>query len=144
MFVETYRPLRLCEKRLRYSIPSEVQRMLSQAKYERLGALFTLALVTGAREGELLGLRVDDYDSEQGTLEIRRSVYNGLVGTPKSKRSRRTIKLPKLARQALDTHLAATTPCRYIFATRTGRPFNTSHFICQHWRPLQVRSGVQY
>jgi len=124
--------------------PTEVAAILSAAKYDRLEALFALALTTGMREGELLGLRVQDYDSEQSTLDVRRSVYNGLVGTPKSKRGRRTIKLPNVARDALEAHIRATTSSGYIFTTRTRRPFNTSHFICQHWKPLLERAGVEY
>jgi integrase len=124
--------------------PSEVQRILSAAEYARLRAVFVLALTTGMREGELLGLQVDDYVPGRGTLDIRRSVYNGLVGTPKSKRSRRSITLPKLARAALEAHIRATTPSTYIFSTRTGRSFNASHFICKHWKPLLERAGVPY
>lgn len=125
--------------------PSEVSCILAAAKYDRLGALFVLALTTGMREGELLGLQASAYDAANGTLGVRRSVYNGTVGTPKSKRSRRTInKLPEKARQALETHIEAAKPSTYIFATRTGRTFNTSHLICRFWRPLLERAGVEY
>jgi hypothetical protein len=61
-------------------------------------------LTTGIREGELIGLQVRGLRRTNGTLAIRRTVYNGVEGSPKSKSGRRTIKLP----QALGTLSPAT------------------------------------
>ena len=71
--------------------PSEVKTSLSAAKNDRLGALWVLPLTTGLREGELLGLQTCDVDLRAGTLRISRTIYNGVLGTPKSKRSRRPL-----------------------------------------------------
>lgn len=122
----------------------EVQALLLAASQDRLEALWTLALQTGAREGEILGLQVSDYNAQQGTLRIARTIYNGAVSTPKSKRGRRTITLPKQAQRALEAHLEANKPARYIFTTSTGKPLSSSHFIRNYWRPLVERAGVEY
>lgn len=124
--------------------PTEVAAILTEARYDRLEALWTLALQTGAREGEILGLEVSDYDPKHGTLRISRTIYNGTVSTPKSKRGRRTISLPKLAQRALEAHITATKPSKYIFTTNTGNPLSSSHFIRNYWRPLVERAGVEY
>lgn len=57
-----------------------------------------LALLTGARRGEICGLRWSDIDFEKGTLSIKRTVQfipaEGIVFTsPKTKRSRRCIRI---------------------------------------------------
>ena len=57
-----------------------------------------LALLTGARRGEICGLRWSDIDFEKGTLSIKRTVQfipaEGIVFTsPKTKRSRRYIRI---------------------------------------------------
>jgi integrase len=41
------------------------------AKGDRLEALYILAVTTGLRQGELLGLKWDDIDLEVGTLQVR-------------------------------------------------------------------------
>jgi integrase len=47
-----------------------------------------LALTCGFRHAEITGLKVRDYNAARGTLDVRRTVYNNAVGTPKSRRGR--------------------------------------------------------
>ncbi len=63
---------------------------------DRLEALYVLAIHTGMRQGELLGLRWKEVDLEAGVLQVR--------GT-KTARSRRTVKLSQTALEALKSHL---------------------------------------
>lgn len=100
--------------------------MLSAAKYDRLEALWILALTTGIREGEALALKRLDADLQAGTLRISRTVYNGVVGTPKSKRSRRTITLPSIAHDALQRHIERGEygDDDYLFPNGRGKPIN--------------------
>ncbi len=63
---------------------------------DQLYAWYVLAVTTGMRQGELLGLKRDDVDLEAGTLRVRRTVYNGKAKAPKISSGRRTIKLAKL------------------------------------------------
>lgn len=71
---------------------------LEAAMKHRLHALFMLALTTGLRRGELLGLRWSDVDLENGTLTVAQTcapIRGELVfDTPKSEESHRTIALP--------------------------------------------------
>jgi integrase len=125
--------------------PSEVAAILSAAKHHRLEAFWVLAMTTGMRHGEIVGLYVEDYVPGRGTLDIRRTVYNNVVGTLKSKRSRRTIKLPLLAQRALDAHLDAHRPSRaYIFTNGAGNPIRNNTFVTCLWRPFLQRVGVEY
>jgi integrase len=70
----------------------------------RLGPLFTIALASGLRQGEVLGLRWEDVDLEKGTLRIERALQyiDGRFESvpPKSARARRTIPLTDIARAA--------------------------------------------
>ena len=80
--------------------PTEMQRLLIQAKYETEGfyEMFLLDLSTGLRRGELLGLRWDDINFENGELRVSKQIryFNGelKIVPPKTKAAERTIILP--------------------------------------------------
>ena len=124
--------------------PSEIHVMLSQAKYEPLKALWVLALTTGLRHGEILGLQAHDYDRQQGTLSIRRTVYNNVVGTPKSKNGRRRIKLPRLAQDVVERHTEGISGDAWMFSNGADNPIRNNTFVTRHWRPFLQRAGVEY
>jgi integrase len=67
-----------------------------------------LALSSGARRGEILGLRWGDIDLAAGTMKIERSLEQTHAGLkfkpPKSKRGMRVLALPPSAVEALQTH----------------------------------------
>ena len=93
---------------VRFWTPEEVVRFLDAAKEHRLFALFYLAIVTGMRRGELLGLKWEDIDAEKGALRVRRNVtISGsrlVVNEPKTRRSKRVIYLADEALGVLADH----------------------------------------
>ncbi len=76
---------------------------------DRLEALYVLAIHTGLRQGELLGLKWDDVDLDDGSLQVRRTLTitkNGSGFTSsKTSGSRRSVKLTQRATEALGSHL---------------------------------------
>ncbi|MDH6109793.1 integrase [Kitasatospora sp. MAP12-15] len=75
----------------------------------RLHALFELALRTGLRKGEILGLRWEDLDLAGGTASIRRTLQRtnsgGLTALPtKTQSSERRIALPTPCVRSLEQH----------------------------------------
>ena len=97
---------------------------VAEAEPDPLLGFWTLAAYTGARKGELLGLRWEDVDLDTGTIRIRRSlgrveearpVYND----PKTTRSRRVLDLAADAVAALRAHQDRQTFDRRAWAMRT-------------------------
>jgi integrase len=91
-------------------LTAEQVRMLFDAvRGDRLEALYILAVTTGLRQGELLGLKWDDVDLDTGTLQVRRSLTTAkggpVLSAPKTKGSRRSVKLSQTALEALISHL---------------------------------------
>jgi integrase len=68
-----------------------------------------LAIHTGPRQGELLGLKWDDVDLEDGSFQVRRTLTitkDGPVFTsPNTTGSRRSLKLTGKVIEALRSHL---------------------------------------
>ncbi|MFG3002158.1 tyrosine-type recombinase/integrase [Streptomyces sp. NPDC048340] len=87
----------------------EARRFLAAVRGHRHAALFELALRTGLRKGELLGLRWEDLDLDTGTAAIRRTLQRtsagGLTTLPtKTRASERRIALPARCVQSLKRH----------------------------------------
>src|SRR3712207_2315103 len=90
----------------------EARWLLEAARGNRLEALYVLAVHTGMRRGELLGLKWGDVDLENTTVRVRRTLTrtdNGrrlALGEPKMKNSRRTVRLTQRAVEVLRSHQA--------------------------------------
>ncbi len=93
--------------------PEQARKLVKTAHEtgDRYAALYVVALHTGLREGEMLGLRWDDLDLEATTptLQVRRTLSETRTGhkfeLPKSGKGR-SVKLPRKAVEALRSHRA--------------------------------------
>jgi integrase len=138
--------------------PEEARRLLEAVATHRLGALFSVALAVGLRQGEALGLRWEDVDLEAGTLTVRKTLQRidgefELV-EPKTVRSRRTIALPRAAVDALRRHRARQMEERsmagsmwqdhwgLVFTTASGRPLQGTN-VTRTFQQLLARAGLR-
>jgi integrase len=132
----------------------EILAILLAAEGNRLEALFALAIGTGARQGELLGLHWEFVDWDAGAITIERSlspVKGGFISkVPKSAHSRRTTDLPRFCVNALHEHrkrmLAEGRDVKLgpVFLTRTGNYIEKSNLICKVYVPLLAAARVPY
>jgi integrase len=138
----------------------EQAKLLLQVAHEagdRLAALYVLAIHTGLRQGELLGLKWDDVNLEDGSLQVRRTLAitkNGPVLTPpKTTGSRRSVKLTSKAIEALKRHLerqlgeidrigSLWSENGLIFASEKGEPINRHNLTRRSFKPLLKRAGL--
>jgi integrase len=120
-------------------------------------ALYVLAITTGLRRGELLGLRWDDVDLERGTLRVGRALVRGggrhTVGETKTRRGRRQVNLTPRTVSALTAHRKRQLEERMrlsglyedhglIFATGVGTPVNPEKLMKRSFKPLLKRAGL--
>jgi integrase len=132
------------EKEMHCLTEPQTKIFLRAAEGRRLYALFALAVGSGMRQGEILGLQWPDVNFEQGTITVARTLgtvaNQFIVKEPKSKRSLRTINLPSFALVALQAHRHAmlkegniTAP---IFCTKTGQYISKSNLTRQVFKPI--------
>lgn len=136
----------------------QVRAFLKAASGKRNSALYTVAVHTGLRQGELLGLKWSDIGLEgpTGRLSVRRSLKvtpDGLgFGPPKNKVCRRSVPLNKTAVAALRAHrthqnaerLAAQEwqDNRLVFPNRVGKPMDHNNLYYREYKPLLKRAGL--
>jgi integrase len=106
---EAVKPPQVRREEMRPLTAEQVKVLFEAAKDDRFEALYILAVTTGLRQGELLGLKWDDIDLEVGTLQVRRTLTTAkggpILSAPKTKGSRRTVRLSQTALEALRGHL---------------------------------------
>ena len=111
----------------------EAQCFVEAVQGHRLEALFTVAIASGLRMGEALGLRWEDIDLDARTLHVRRSLQRnfgklsaeecdnyGIVSLvePKTVKSRRIVAIPKSLVASLKTHRSRQQQERLVAGTR--------------------------
>jgi integrase len=151
------RPPRRVLKPMRALTAAQVRLLCEGARGDDLEALFVLAVTTGMRLGELLGLRWSDVELDPSGLSrvvVQRTLVRvsgrWLFGEPKSARSRRGIVLSQRAVTALRAHRArqkrqrrATGPAwadhDLVFADDHGEPLFGSHVTERRLKPLLRR-----
>ncbi len=124
---------------------------------DRFEALYMLAITTGLRRGELLGLRWDDADLERGTLRVGRALVREggrhKLGETKTRRGRRQVNLTPRTVTALKTHrkrqleervrLAGLYEDRgLMFATNVGTPLNPENVVKRSFKPLLKKANL--
>ena len=113
-----------------------------------------VAIYTGLRRGELLGLKWTDVDLDKGTLRVQRSLdVDGTFKTPKNQAARRALELTSRALEALKAHKVRQNAERLQAGTRwqdhnlvypntIGKPMNAGNFYRREFQPLLKRAGL--
>lgn len=138
---------------------AEARELLDAAREsgDRFEPLYVLAITTGLRRGELLGLRWDDADLERGTLRVGRALVREggrhTLGETKTKRGRRRVNLTPRTVTALKAHRKRQLEERVklaglyedhglIFAATAGTPLNPENLVKRSFKPLLKKAGL--
>jgi integrase len=140
----------------------QAQQLLQAARGHHSEALFVLALATGMRRGELLGLKWQDINLQTGQLQVRRiltRVPSKLPGKgfveaePKTEKGRRNITIPPFVIEALKQHrikqleakLKAGTAWQehdYVFCTSIGTHLNPTRDVLDQLKQLLAKADL--
>ena len=124
--------------------------LLQAAEDSRLHAYIVLCLLTGVRSEEARALTWERVDLEAGTVSVWRSVR--AHGDTKTERSRRTLKLPEIAVEALRAQRRRQADERaragelwqkhgLVFTTTVGTPYE-SHNLRRDFRRVTRAAGI--
>lgn len=96
--------------------------------------MFMIAAMMGLRAGEILGLKAEDFDFNEGLLTIRRTAWRGKVQTPKTQNSEAVLPVP----QDLLTTIKAFLNGRggFLFVNRRGHLFIAENVVRQALTPI--------
>jgi integrase len=134
----TFGKLALPERGIRTEAPSftenQARAIIAEAKGQ-YRVMFAIAAMTGLRAGEILALKVGDFDFKGRLLAVRRSVWRGKLQTPKTVNSQAVLPLPEaLAGIAREHVKGLSTP--WLFLNSRGHFFIAENVVRQALVPI--------
>jgi integrase len=124
--------------------PEQINTFLARVEDQKYYTLFIVAVMTGAREGEILGLKWSDIDWDNKQLQIQRTFNNSRFFLPKTKESRRKIDLPPLVLRELKKWRLACPKNEFdlIFPNKQGKPINHRNMVQRYFQPALKAAGL--
>lgn len=149
------------ESKVRVLDSAQAEAFIKAAKSDSMGAALVFALATGARPEEYLALRWSEVDFDRGEVRILRVVQwrrkeagGGFYFLPpKTKKSRRTLRVSESVLKVLQTHRREQMRWRLqmgtryeqldlVFASSTGTPFQRRNLHRRHMVPVLEAAGL--
>ena len=132
------------KKKISILTPGEIKALLGAVINQKYYTLFRLAIMSGARQGELLGLKWSDIDWEASQVCIERTFNHQAWFDVKTKTSNRKIDIgPKMMAELKKWKLACM-PNRLnlIFPNEAGQPINHNNLVSRHFNPALKKAGL--
>jgi integrase len=135
----------LAKSKVDFLKPQEVRALLDKINSLKYRALVRLAVASGMRQGELLGLKWTDMDWFNGQVRVNRTFNHGRFYEPKSQTSRRSIDLgPSVISELRKWQLACPpNELALIFPNEAGRPMDCLKLVKRHFYPALRRAGLR-
>jgi integrase len=132
------------EKDIQILNPDQIRAFLDAVEVQKYKTLFLMAIMTGARQGELLGLKWGDLDPGKSQVYIQRTFNNGRFFPTKTKGSKREIDLsPTLLTELKKWKLACPpTELDLIFPNNAGGPIDKNNMVKRFFEPALEKAGI--
>ncbi len=127
----------------RVLMAEQIARLLAQLRGP-VRTMVLLAILTGLRVGEILALRWQDVDLDEGELRVVQAVYRGCLGSPKTRGSKRTIPLPQGVTLALRKLAHGMAPEGLVFPSRKGTVLNDTNLLLRVLKPAGKLIGAPW
>jgi len=125
--------------------PEEIRLFLEHVEGQKYKTFFLLAVMSGVRQGELIGLKWGDLDWVSSQVCIRRTYQRGRFYDPKSATSRRRIDLgPTVMNELKKWKLSCpNTDLDLVFPSDSGTPIDHYNLVQRHYEPALRRAGLR-
>lgn len=125
--------------------PEQIRALIDAEPDQQYRTLYLTAIMTGARQGELLGLKWTDVDFDRRQVYIRRTFNHGRFFEPKKMGSARKIDMaPLLAKELASWKLASGGRGEdLVFSSGDGTPMLRPNMMWRHFMPALKAAGIE-
>jgi integrase len=124
--------------------PSDINLLINSVPDPKYRMLFMLAIMSGARQGELFGLKWTDIDWFNNQIRVQRTYNSGTWYKPKTKTSIRRIDIGPAVMRALKEWKLACPPTALdlVFPNEVGNPLDHGNVLQRHFYPALKLAGL--
>jgi integrase len=132
------------EKKIKILTPTQIKALMDAVEDQKYKTLIQLAVMSGARQGELLGLKWPDVDWGNSQIYIQRSFNKGCFYATKTQTSKRRIDLgPAMMTELKRWRLACPkNRLQLVFPNESGNPMNYSNAVNRYFKPALEKAGL--
>ncbi len=123
----------------------EIQKILNTCK-SQFRNFFAIGFFTGMRTGEIIGLKWEDIDLKNRTINIKRSIGKGMISTPKTQSSYREIEILNPLLPYLENQFKVTGDKEsFVFLTSGNQHYFDSNKIRDYsWKKTLEEADIPY
>jgi len=124
--------------------PAQIRKLIEAEPDQKYRTLFLTAIMTGTRQGELLGLQWSDVNFITKQIHVRRTFNHGRYFEPKTRESIRKIDLaPTLVKELAIWKLkSGGKDDKLVFPSETGTPIGCYNLVRRHFTPALKKAGI--
>lgn len=138
--------LKVEHEEMNFLTKDEIEAILTYAQnnYPDFYPLLLTAIYSGMRRGEILALTWDCINFKKSTLKVTKTLFRGVITTPKTKNSIREIKVPKKLMDVLWKlkNSAKSNELNLVFSQTNGKFIDADNMIKRRFNKVLDGAGV--
>jgi len=132
------------DQEIRVLTPKKINAFLDAVSDQKYKNLFRLAIFSGARQGEIVGLRWSDVDWINSQIHIQKTFNHQAWYDVKTKTSNRKIDIGPVTISELKKWKLACPVCELdlVFPNQAGNPINHNNLVSRYFNPALKAAGL--
>jgi integrase len=132
------------EQTIKVLSPEQISTLLDKVPTQKYRTIIMLAIMTGARQGEILGLKWSDINWDSNQIHIQRTFNNGRWYDVKTASSNRLVDIgPQMVMELKRWRLACpVSALDLVFPNRAGKPINHNNLVSRYFHPALEKAEI--
>ena len=142
---EIDKPKILKKKKVIFLQPEEIRALIDNARDQKSRCMYTISVMSGMRQGEMLGLKWTDIDWFNCQVHVNRTYNHDHFYEPKSEASRRSIDLgPSVISELKKWQIACpANELNLIFPNEVGKPMDANGLFKRTFKATLIKAKLR-